>query len=36
LQHVLEAKEERYSGAQFWLPPGQAYFFRLPQAAAEK
>ena len=30
-----DAGEERYSGAQFWLPPGQAYFFRLPQVAAE-
>ena len=22
--------EERYAGNRFWLPPGQAYFFRLP------
>ena len=26
-----DSGEERYSGARFWLPPGQAYLFRLPK-----
>ena len=26
-----DSGEERYSGARFWLPPGQAYLFRLPR-----